>query len=356
MLAIGLVVAEIEADQVAQREAVVRDDVVDRFHRLAPVRLQALRRARQRLRELASGDRAAKPERPHGVAETVVPLQPAVGEVAGLVAAGTDIPGLGDQLAVIPEPSQHRVLANGREKRPLPVETQVAASQHRGEVETETVDMHLADPVAQAVHHQLQHAWLPDIEGVAAAAVVLIASTALGRQAVAAGVVQPAPAQRGTGLVAFGTVVEHHVEQHLDAGLVQAAHHAAKLVACIGWVGRQARRRAEKAQSVVAPVVGQAVFDQAPLVQPVMHRQQADRGDAQRLQVGQRRVVAQPGKRAAQRLGHVGVGAGIALDMELADHRVGQPGARRTIVAPVEVIAHGAGLECASSVVALIGL
>jgi hypothetical protein len=49
---------------------------------------------------------------------------------------------------------QHRVLRHRLEEgRPL-VEAVVAAPQRGGQVEAEAVDMHLADPEAQAVHHQ----------------------------------------------------------------------------------------------------------------------------------------------------------------------------------------------------------
>jgi hypothetical protein len=48
----------------------------------------------------------------------------------------------------------------------------VAAAERSGQIEAEAVDVHLAGPVAQAVRHQLQHARLAQVEGVAAAAEV----------------------------------------------------------------------------------------------------------------------------------------------------------------------------------------
>ncbi len=216
--------------------------------------------------------------------------------------------------------------------------------------------MHVLHPEAQAVEHQAQHCRLAHVQRVAAAAVVVVGRALLGRQAVAAGVVEPAPAERGAPLVAFGRVVEHHVQQHLDAGGMQAAHHAAKLLPGLGRVGRQARRRAEEPQGVVAPVVAEAHADQAQFVQPVVHRQQADGGDAQVLQMAQHGRLRQAGIGAAQGLGHAGVQRGVAFDMQLAQHGVGQCGARRAVVAPVEVVVHHPGLQRRGGVVARVGL
>ena len=109
------------------------------------------------------------------------------------------------------------------------------------------------------------------------------------RQPVPVLVVQASPADRGAALVTLGGVVVDHVEHHLQPRRVHPAHHLAELVA---WVmgGGVARVGAEEAQRVVAPVVAQAVLDQALLVQDVVHRQQADGGDAQPQQVRQRGV------------------------------------------------------------------
>src|SRR3546814_11161822 len=59
--------------------------------------------ARGKLRRLPF---VALPEPAHGIAIAVVPLRPARGEVADLIAAHADVPRLGDQL----DPLQRRVL------------------------------------------------------------------------------------------------------------------------------------------------------------------------------------------------------------------------------------------------------
>ena len=344
-LEVGLVVAHVVADQVGQREAVVADHVVHRFGRLAAPRLEQVGRSRQPLRELTSRAVASQPEGARGVAEAVVPLQPAAREVAELVAAHADVPGLGDPLHA----REHRVLQHGLEERGIALEAMVAASEHRRQVEAKAIDMHLLDPEAQAVHHHLQHARLADVQRVAAAGEVVAAP--VGIQAVAAGLVEAAPGDRRPALVALGAVVVDHVQQHLDAGGVQPAHHLAELGARVGR-GGVARLGAEEADRVVAPVVDQAVGGQVGLVHVLMHRQQLHRGDAQALQVGDGRVAAQPGVGAAHFGRHAGHALGEALHVQLVEQALGQRRQQATVASPVEGVGDHAGLQRPARVVA----
>ena len=98
------------------------------------------------------------------VAVLVVPLVPARREVADLVAAAADVPGLGDELHL----REHRVLADGVEEGAQTVDLVQLARERRGEIEAEAVDVHLQHPVAQRVHDQLQHARVLQVERVAA--------------------------------------------------------------------------------------------------------------------------------------------------------------------------------------------
>ena len=97
----------------------------------------------------------------------------------------------------------------------------VVAAQHGRQIEAKAVDVHLIHPVAQTVHHQLQHARMADVERVAATAVVFVLDARLRLQAVVAGVVQAPKAQRRSGFVGLGGVVVYDVEQDLDAGFVK---------------------------------------------------------------------------------------------------------------------------------------
>ena len=110
---------------------------------------------------------------------------------------------------------------NDVEERAEPVDLVQLARERRGEVEAEAVDVHLRDPVAQAVHDQLQHARMQHVQRVAAAGVVHVVARVVVHEPVVRGVVDAAEGQRRTEVVAFGGVVVDDVEDHLDAGRVQ---------------------------------------------------------------------------------------------------------------------------------------
>ena len=240
----------------------------------------------------------------------------------------------------------------------MAVEVFVLAAQHRCQVEAEAVDVHLLHPVAQAVQHHLQHPWMLQVQGVAAAAVVLATPRMGAIRQVPAARIQPAHRQRGAGLAGFRGVVVDHVQDHLDAGAVQRLHHLAELAARRGAIGLrgQAWVRAEEAQGVVAPVVDQAQRLQPLFVEMLVHRQQADGGDAQALQVGNGRGAAQAQVGAAQRLGHRGHAPGEAAHVQLVEEGVGQRPAWRGVAPPVEAVVDDAGLQGLLGVVAQVHL
>ena len=95
----------------------------------------------------------AAPEAADVVAEAVVPLQEGLSEIAELVAAGADVPGLGDQHPV----AEQRVGAQRRKQRRLRVEARLVAAEHGGEVEAEAVDAGLRHEVPQRVEDHLDH-------------------------------------------------------------------------------------------------------------------------------------------------------------------------------------------------------
>ena len=164
VLAVGLVVLVVVRHEVAQREAVVGGDEVDRRGRPAGVGLVEVGAAGEAVAELGERRRFAAPEVADRVAVPAVPLRPLRREVADLVAALADVPRLGDQLDL----RDHRVLLDEVEERREPVDVVQLAGQRRGEVEAEPVDVHLGHPVAQAVHDQLQHVRVAHVQAVAA--------------------------------------------------------------------------------------------------------------------------------------------------------------------------------------------
>src|SRR5215472_6079837 len=97
--------------------------------------------------------RLAAPEVAHRVAELVVPLGPSRREGPDLIAAGTAIPRLGDQL----DRTQLRVLATRLQETALIVEAARIACQNSAEIEAEAVDVGFGGPVAQAVGDHFDH-------------------------------------------------------------------------------------------------------------------------------------------------------------------------------------------------------
>jgi hypothetical protein len=138
VLAVGLVVAVVEAHQVAQREAVVRAQEVDAGPRGgAAVVVELAAEAAKRWANAPRSPAAAQPPGAHRVAEAVVPLHPAGREPAQPVAVRAEVPGLGDPL----QAGEQRVGGDRGEQRRAGFEVAVAVAPGGDrEVEAEAVD------------------------------------------------------------------------------------------------------------------------------------------------------------------------------------------------------------------------
>ena len=211
------------------------------------------------------------PEVAHGVAVDAVPLRPQDREVAHLVAAGADVPRLGDELDL----GEDRVLVDRVEERRQAVDVVELAGQRRGQVEAEAVDVALDDEVAQRVH---DHAAAPlgwtGFSELPVPGEVHVVARVVGHQPVVGGVVGALERQHRPQVVALGGVVVDDVEDHLDAGLVQRLDHAlelAHLLAAPAGGGVLGVRR-EVADRAVAPVVVQPPLVQERLVADVVDR------------------------------------------------------------------------------------
>ena len=249
---------------------------------VVPVQVGASRQPRGERR----GGAVTAPEAAHVVAEAVVELRPALaGKLADLVGPG-GVPRLGDDLGV----TQHRVLADALQDRRVGAEgAGPVASEHGGQVEPEAVDVHLHGPVVEAVDDQLAHHGMVAVEGVVAAGEVQVAARIVGVEQVVDAVVQSPVGEGGSVRAPLGRVVEHHVQDHLDAGgvqgldhLLELAHLAARLrsrgVAALGG---------EQADRVVGPVVDQRLTRSRSggVLVRFGHRQQLDRGHAHLAQI-----------------------------------------------------------------------
>ena len=165
---------------------------------------------------------------------------------------------------------QQRIFGDRFDQRRIGHQLAVAiAAEDRGQVEAEAVDVIVVHPMPQAKEDHLADDRMVAVDRVAAAGVVAVVLAAVGEHVVDL-VFQPLEAERRAVLVAFGRVVEDHVEDHFDAGLVQGPDHLLELVDLAARLvaGRVAAMRREEAQRIVAPVVrSRQVFSpQKPLV------------------------------------------------------------------------------------------
>src|SRR5258708_15733315 len=99
-------------------------------------------------------------------------------------------------------------------------------------------------------------------------------------------------------MVALGGVIVDDIEHHLDAGVVQPRYRGAEGVerAILGV----ALFRREIRQRVVAPVVRQLLFDQYPVVDEAVDRQQLDGGNSKAPEMLDHRRRSQAAIGAAQ--------------------------------------------------------
>src|SRR5262249_23639425 len=95
--------------------------------------------------------------------------------------------------------------------------------------ESEAIDMHFFDPIAEALDDHPADNRMIGVEGVSRAAVIGVARAIL-LENVISSVVEPSKTQRRSVVITFGGVIEHNVENDLNTRPVQSLDHVAKLV------------------------------------------------------------------------------------------------------------------------------
>ena len=144
----------------------------------------------------------------------------------------------------------------------------LVAPQDGGQVEAEAADVVGGDPVAQAADNHLVDNRVVAVQGVSAAAEIVIVS--LGGEEVVNIVVEALEGEEGPVLVALRRVVEDHVQVDLDPVFVAVLDEPLELVALpvVLQAGGVAGIGGEEADGVVAPVVVELL----PVHQPgVLH-------------------------------------------------------------------------------------
>ena len=294
--------------------------------------------AGQPVGEHAEHARVAQPEAPDVVAVPPVPLRPRfLGEGPHLVGARR-VPRLGDQLHV----AQDRILGDPlQQRRVLQQPSGPLAAQDRREVETEPVDVHLDDPVPQAIeddvadHRMIAFTVLPVPVIVAVVPPIVLLEQVVDRLS------KSAERERRPVLVALGRVVEDDVQDDLDAGPVKRLHHLLELERLLAIAARAAvgRLRGHERHRVIAPVVRQPLAghrirpDLIALVE-LRDRHQLDGRHAEVLEI--RDLLGQPPVGARSRHARARVDR-APPHVHLVDDGLPPGMARQPIALPVEV-------------------
>ena len=139
-------------------------------------------------------------------------------------------------------------------------------------------------------------------------------------------------------MAALAGVVVDHVQDHLDARLVQGLDHGLELADLLaeGAAAGVPDIRCEEPDGVVPPVVGQPSFHQVPVRHELVDGEQLHRRDPQRSQIIHGCRARQAGVGSPQRLRHVGAAGGESLRVHLVDHGLVPRDAWRAIVPPGE--------------------
>ena len=201
------------------------------------------------------------------------------------------------------------------------VEAVRLAGEDGAEIEPEPVDVHLGDPVPQAVGHHLHHARVTEVQRVAGAGVVDVVARLVRHHPVVRRVVDALERQRRPPLVAFRRVVVDDVENDLEAGVVEPRHHLLEFLQAARAVGRVARVGREEADAVVAPVIREPLLDQIAVVDEGVDGQELDRADAQRLDVVDHLFDGQARERALLVRRHRRMALGVSAHVRLVKDR-----------------------------------
>ncbi len=212
------------------------------------------------------------------------------------------------------------------------------------------------DPVAQTIKRPRHHFRMAEIERVAAAGPVMVATAF--PQPVVAGVVHAAHRQRRADLLQLCGMVQHHIQHHLDAGGVQVFYRLLELLqrAAASFARRIARLQRPERIGVVAPIVAQTKLLEARLVGKLRHRLQLQRGNAQPLKIADNSRMPQRRVSAALRFQNFRMSLRQPAHVRLIDDGFAPGHTRRDVIAPVKILLHHYAFRrhrCAVAVVAL---
>jgi hypothetical protein len=191
---------------------------------------------------------------------------------------------------------------------------------------------------------------MEDVEAVPGARVVEVVLGLPGHEPVVHRVVDTPQRQGRSHLIALAGVVVDDIEDDLEPGPVQGAHHGLELAHLLSEpAGGIAHMGRQEGDGVVAPVVGQSLIDQMAVGHEVVHRHQLHRGHPEAEQMIDDRVRGQAEVGPAQVLGYARVLRRHAPYVCLVNHRLVPRCVGGPVVLPGEgrvdheTLRHGAG-------------
>src|SRR4030095_1791672 len=251
--AVGLVMLFIVRNEIVESKSVVTCYEVHACLCFALFVAIDLVPAKQPVRETAQRAMVTAEEAPYVITKVSIPLLPAVSnKTANLVQSG-GVPRFSDHLC----PSKIWIRFNIPEDRGIRHHAAAGiARENRGEIKTETIHMHLFNPIADAIQDHPANDGMIGIERVSSAAVVGIARPVLFQDVVSV-VVESTKTEGWPKVIAFRCVIEDNVKDYLDPRSMQSLDHVAKLVhRAQGILPRAVRLvRCKERDRCVTPVV-----------------------------------------------------------------------------------------------------
>src|SRR6266487_476786 len=104
---------------------------------------------------------------------------------------------------------------------------------------------------------------MKQIQAVTSACEIEIEPGILSVQPVVGEIINPAETERWAKMISFPSMIVNHVENHFDAGSVQAAHHRFELGDLLAHLPAAGifSIRSEKTDRIITPVIRQAAVD-----------------------------------------------------------------------------------------------
>ena len=163
------------------------------------------------------------PEKPtHCITEFIIPAAPSSAWETSHVISSTGIPWFGNNLAVM----QYRIFRNStrqkRNSKDIPI---FATAKLAGQVKTETINMHLQNPVTQAVQNKLNNNRVICIYRISTACIIVVITSVQWRQYIVNLICKTAETKSISQMIAFCRMIVNDIKNHLNSSLMEFFYH-----------------------------------------------------------------------------------------------------------------------------------